>query len=277
MPLLSIIIVNYKVRELLIRCLDCLYKASVGMEVEVFVVDNASGDDSEIYVRDNFPDAIYIASPINLGFAKANNLAIRRARGKYILLLNPDLFIEPDTLKKVCEFASSKPDFGALGVRMVDGSGAFLPESKRNRPSLWNSLCKFAGLTKAFPSSKIFASYYNVSLGEHDCGYTDVLAGAFMLLDKSRLGDNALLCEEYFMYGEDIDLSISVLDAGLRNYYCGSVTVLHLKGKSTNHRSKQIVEAFYGSMDIYYRRHSSNPLARAFVSLLVKIIIKLRS
>lgn len=274
---LTVVIVTYNAKQYLLKCLEYLGKASEGMDVEVIVVDNASADGSEEAVRDAYPNVEYIYSTENLGFAKANNIAIRKASGKYVLLLNPDVFISEDTLRRVLEFAESKPDMGALGVRMINSDGVFLPESKRNKPTLWNSFCKITGLASLMPESRLFASYYNVTLSENETGYTSVLAGAFMLLNKAALGDTSLLCEDYFMYGEDIDLSVSVLDAGYRNYYCGDVTVVHLKGKCTDKASPKIIEAFYKSMDIYYRRHSKNPIAKAIVRFITKATIRAKA
>lgn len=270
---LTVVIVTYNAKAYLLKCLECLEKASEGMDVEVVVVDNASADGSESAVRGAFPNVDYIYSAENLGFAKANNIAIRKASSKYVLLLNPDVFISEDTLKRAYEFAESQPDMGALGVRMINGDGVFLPESKRNKPTLWNSFCKITGLASLLPKSRVFASYYNVTLSEYETGYTPVLAGAFMLLNKKALGNAALLCEDYFMYGEDIDFSVSVLDAGYRNYYCGDITVQHLKGKCTDKSSPKIIEAFYNSMSIYYRRHSRNPVTRTIVDAVTKLII----
>lgn len=274
---LTVVIVTYNAKPYLLKCLESVSKASDGIDVEVFVVDNASTDGSEEAVRSAYPNVDYICSKENLGFAKANNIAIRKASGKYLLLLNPDVFISEDTLKRVYEFAESKPDMGALGVRMVNEEGVFLPESKRNKPTLWNSFCKLTGLTSRLPKSRVFASYYNVTLSEYETGFTSVLSGAFMLLNREALGNTALLCEDYFMYGEDIDLSVSVLDAGYRNYYCGDITVQHLKGKCTDKSSPKIIEAFYNSMNIYYRRHSGNALAKALVHLVTKAIIAVKS
>lgn len=274
---LSVVIVTYNAKAYLVKCLECVRSASVGMDVEIMVVDNASTDGSKDAVLEAFPAIDYIYNTENLGFAKANNIAIRRASGKYVLLLNPDVFISDDTLRRTLEFAESKPDLGALGVRMINGDGVFLPESKRNKPTLWNSFCKFTGLTRLLPNSKVFASYYNVSLAEDECGYTDVLSGAFTLLNNAKLGDAALICEDYFMYGDDIDLSVSILEAGYRNYYCGDITVTHLKGKCTDKASPEIIEAFYNSMDIYYRRHSKSPLTRAIVQFITKAAIRVKA
>ncbi|MCQ2369911.1 MAG: glycosyltransferase family 2 protein [Paludibacteraceae bacterium] len=276
MNTLSVIIVNYKVKDLLLQCLECVDKASQGIDIQVFVVDNASGDGAEVAVKERFQKVKFIQNKENVGFAKANNVAIREADSKYILLLNPDVFIPENCLKDVLDFASKAEKFGALGVRMIDGDGNFLPESKRNKPSLWNSLCKISGLTKIFPNSAVFGSYYNNRLKDTEAGRTDILAGAFMLVNKEALGDAALLCEDYFMFGEDVDLSRTILDRGLYNYYL-PVTVTHLKGKSTNKRSKEYLNAFYGSMSIYYNRYHSGVFGRWLVKKAVNFIIWFKS
>lgn len=270
---LSVVIVNYNVRELLLECLRRVQRASKGIDAEVFVVDNASSDGSREAVTAAFPSVRFIENAENVGFAKANNIAIRQCNSQYILLLNPDLFIEDDTLQKVLAEADKLDDLGALGARMVDGDGRYLGESKRNRPTLWRSFCKIAGLASLFKTSKLFASYYNVALKDTEQGRTDVLCGAFMLLNSAALGSKALLPECYFMFGEDIDLSVSILEAGYRNYYL-PVTVTHLKGKSTNHRSRTYYEAFYGSMAIYTERHSRCWLTKKLVKFAVKLIIE---
>lgn len=273
---LSIVIVTYNAKDYLIKCLECVRSASDGIDTEIFVVDNASTDGSREAVTTTFPDVEYIYNAENQGFAKANNIAIKKANGKYVLLLNPDVYISDDTLKRVCHFADAKPDLGALGVRMLNEDGEFLPESKRNKPNIWNSFCKLIGLTSIWPESKVFASYYNVALKENECGYTEVLPGAFMLLNKAKLGETAMLCEDYFMYGEDIDLSVSILDAGYKNYYCGDITVTHLKGKCTDKSSEHIITAFYKSMSIYYSRHSSSIIAKSLVKFATSAIIKMK-
>ncbi len=273
---MSVIIVNYKVKALLMQCLERVIEASKGMNVEVFVVDNNSNDGSQEAVEAAFPQVAYIQSGDNLGFAKANNIAIRRSNAKYVLLLNPDVFIQPDCLKQVCRFADNAEKFGALGVRMIDSDGNFLPESKRNRPTLWNSFCKIVGLAKLFPDSKCFASYYNVSLKETEAGRTDVLAGAFMLINREKLGVQTELCEDYFMFGEDVDLSVSILEKGFYNYYL-PITVTHLKGKSTNRHSKKYIEAFYGSMSIYFNRYDRCAFSKLLVKMAVRCIIKIKS
>lgn len=272
---LSVIIVNYKVKDLLLECLARVRRAAEGLDVEAFVVDNASFDGSAEAVATSFPDVNYIQSAENVGFAKANNIAIRKSDSQYILLLNPDLFIEDDTLRRVLAEADELENLGAIGVRMVDGDGKFLKESKRNRPTLWRSFCKIVGLTKLFPNSPLFASYYNVRLKESEKGRTDVLCGAFMLLNSAVLKEKALLPECYFMFGEDVDLSVSIVDAGFYNYYL-PITVTHLKGKSSNHRSCAYYEAFYGSMSNYVDRHSRCPLTKALVRIAVKVIIAIK-
>ncbi len=206
----SIVIVNYKVPHLLLQCLDAVHKAMQQMDAEVFVVDNHSEDGSQALVEKYFPDVKYIANSTNVGFAKANNQAIKMAKGKYVLLLNPDTIIAEDTLQNVCHFAQHAPAFGALGVRMIDRNGKFLPESKRNVPTLYSSFCKLF----KWPISPQ-KGYYCTTVLEQQVGEVPVLSGAFMLLNKEALGDVALLDERYFMYGEDIDLAYAITRAGL--------------------------------------------------------------
>ena len=272
---LSVIVVSYNVRDLLLQCLERVERASKGLDVEVFVVDNASSDGSAEAVSKAFPYITVIQNTENVGFAKANNIAIRKSDSQYILLLNPDLFIEEDTLRQVLAEADQLENWGAIGVRMIDREGNFLKESKRNRPTLWRSFCKITGLTKLIPTCPVFASYYNVRLKEGEKGMTGVLCGAFMLLNYAALKEKALLPECYFMFGEDVDLSVSILDAGYFNYYL-PITVTHLKGKSSSHRSRAYYEAFYGSMSIYVDRHSRCPLTKALVRVAVKLIIAIK-
>jgi len=273
---LSIIIVNFNAKEILLECLRRVKRASEGIDVEFFVVDNGSTDGSKEAVESAFTNVKYIYCKENIGFAKANNIAIRQSNSKYILLLNPDLFVSDDTIKSVLSQADTLERFGALGVRMVNGDGEFLPESKRNRPTLWNSFCKITRLGGLFPNSSVFASYYNVKLGESEMGRTDVLCGAFMLINSAELKEKAILPECYFMFGEDVDLSISILESGYYNYYL-PITVTHLKGKCSNHHSKEYYEAFYGSMSIYYDRHSNCKFSKFLVKKAVSFIIKIKS
>lgn len=250
---LSIIIVNYNVKYFLEQCLRSVLKASRNIETEIFVVDNNSSDGSIAYLTSLFPEVIFIANKDNPGFSKANNQAIELAKGEYILLLNPDTVVEEDTFSNVCRFMDEHPDAGALGVKMLDGDGNFLPESKRGFPSPWNSFCKMFGLSKLFPKSPFFAKYHLRYLDENQIHEVDVLAGAFMLLRKSVLDKTGLLDDTFFMYGEDIDLSYRITLAGYKNYYLPT-PIIHYKGESTK-KDIKYVKIFYQSMIIFFNKH----------------------
>ena len=265
---LSIVIVNYKVPHLLLQCLDAVHKAMQGLDAEVFVVDNHSEDGSQALVAKHFPAVNYVANSTNVGFAKANNQAIRQAKGKYVLLLNPDTIIAEDTLKNVCHFAQHAPAFGALGVRMIDMNGRFLPESKRNVPTLYSSFCKLTNWP-IIPKK----DYYCTDLLEHQAGEAPVLAGAFMLLNKEALGNVALLDERYFMYGEDIDLSYAITRAGYKNYYF-PCTMVHYKGESTSYDAAYR-RNFYGAMQLFYEKYYGKGLMNALLKVVTHLMAKI--
>ena len=267
---LSIVIVNYKVLHLLLQCLDAVRKAMQQMDAEVFVVDNHSEDGSQALVEKYFPDVKYIANSANVGFAKANNQAIAQAKGKYVLLLNPDTIIAEDTLQNVCHFAQHAPAFGALGVRMIDRNGKFLPESKRNVPTLYSSFCK---LTR-WPITPR-KEYYCTALSEHQAGEVPVLSGAFMLLHKEALGDVALLDERYFMYGEDIDLSYAITRAGYKNYYF-PCTMVHYKGESTSYDAAYR-RNFYGAMQLFYEKYYGKGVLNGLLKVITRLLAKIGS
>ena len=269
---LSVVIVNYNVRFFLSQCLASVQKASEGLEVEVFVVDNNSTDGSHSMLRDSFPWVNLIANRENVGFSKANNQAIRKAKGEYILLLNPDTIVQEDTFRKVIVFMDEHPQAGGLGVRMIDGSGKFLPESKRGFPTPLASFYKIFGFTRLFPRSAVFARYYLGHLPEDKTNRIDVLAGAFMLLRRETLDQTGLLDETFFMYGEDIDLSYRIQQAGYENYYFPETTIIHYKGESTRKGSFNYVRLFYKAMLIFVRKHYQTSGAKLF-SLLIRLAI----
>lgn len=251
---LSIIIVNYNVRLILEQCLLSVSAAMKHIDCEVIVVDNASSDGSVEYLRPLFPEFEFIENSSNTGFSSANNLAIRKAVGEYILLLNPDTIIGEGFLAAICRFMDEHPDAGGAGVRMIDARGRFLPESKRSLPDPWNSFCKMFGLSSLFPKSKIFGRYRLLYLDENSLHRVEVLSGACMLLRAETLEKSGLLDEDYFMYGEDIDLSYNILKAGYNNYYLPE-TIIHYKGESTKKESIRYVRIFYGAMIIFYKKH----------------------
>lgn len=251
---LSIVIVNYNVKYFLEQCLCSVRAATDGMEAEVFVVDNNSADGSVEYLKSRFPEAVFIENKDNPGFACANNQAIRLSAGEYILLLNPDTVIGEETLRTLCSFMDEHPEAGAAGVKMLDGHGRFLAESKRSFPSPWVSFCKMFGLSKLRPRSRTFARYTLPYLSSDQQHEVEVLAGAFMLLRREALDKAGLLDEAFFMYGEDIDLSYRIVLAGYKNYYIPE-RILHYKGESTKYADMKYVKAFYGSMLIFYRKY----------------------
>ncbi|MEM6317314.1 MAG: glycosyltransferase [Bacteroidota bacterium] len=265
---LSIIIVNYNVRYFLEQALLSVQKATKNLSAEIFVVDNNSVDDSVYMVRTKFSTVHLIANTDNPGFSKANNQAIRLAKGEYILLLNPDTLVEEDTLEKCVAFMETHPDAGALGVKMIDGAGNFLPESKRGLPTPTTAFYKTFGLSKLFPNSPIFNQYHLGFLDEDKTHEVDVLAGAFMLLRKSVLDKIGLLDEAFFMYGEDIDLSYRVQKAGYKNYYFAETSIIHYKGESTKKGSLNYVKVFYNAMIIFAKKHFQGEKASFFVAIL---------
>lgn len=273
---LSVVIVNYNVEHFLEQCLHAVRKALKGIDAEVFVVDNNSVDGSVPMVKEKFPEVRLIANKNNTGFSFANNQAIRVATGEYVLLLNPDTVVEEDTFQKVLAFMDAHPDAGGLGVKMLDGKGNFLPESKRGLPTPWVAFYKIFGLARLFPRSKTFGRYHLTFLDKDQVHEVDVLAGAFMLLRSSVLAKTGLLDEDFFMYGEDIDLSYRITRAGYKNYYYPGTRIIHYKGESTKKSSVNYVFVFYNAMVIFARKHFSQKNARMF-STLINLAIYLRA
>ncbi len=274
--LLSVVIVNYNVRYFLEQCLHSVFKSGKNIDMEVFVVDNHSVDGSADMVREKFPMVQLIVNQENAGFSKANNQAIKKARGRYILLLNPDTVVEDDTLPAVTGFMESHPDAGALGVKMLDGQGRFLPESKRGLPTPGVAFCKIFGLSALFPKSRLFSKYHLGYLDKDKCHVVDVLSGAFMLIRKEALEKTGLLDESFFMYGEDVDLSHRITKAGYKNYYYPGTRIIHYKGESTRKSSVNYVLVFYNAMIIFARKHFSHKNARIF-SLLINMAVYFRA
>ena len=269
---LSIVIVNYNVEHFLEQCLFSVRKAIANIEAEVYVVDNNSVDGSLKMLAEKFPEVKVIANKDNVGFSRANNQAIRISTGEYVLLLNPDTVVEDDTFAKTIEFMDSHPDAGGLGVKMVDGKGRFLPESKRGLPTPATAFYKMFGLTKLFPHSKRFAHYYMGHLDEDEINEVEILSGAFMLMRRETLDKCGLLDETFFMYGEDIDLSYRITLAGYKNYYYPKTRIIHYKGESTKKTSVNYVLVFYKAMEIFVKKHFTNNGAKTF-SFFINIAI----
>ena len=261
---LSVVIVNYNVEHFLEQCLYSVRRAMQGIEGEVFVVDNNSVDGSLKMLASKFPEVKVIANKDNVGFAKANNQAIRISTGEYVLLLNPDTVVEDDTFSKCIAFMDSHPDAGGLGVKMVDGKGQFLPESKRGLPTPMTAFYKIFGLSKLFPHSKRFSRYHLGYLPVDEVNPVDILAGAYMLMRRETLDKCGLLDETFFMYGEDIDLSYRITLAGYKNYYFPETRIIHYKGESTKKTSVNYVLVFYKAMEIFAKKHFAKNRARLF-------------
>ena len=273
---LSIVIVNYNVKFFLEQCLHSVNKALKHIQGEVFVVDNNSVDGSRAMILEKFPEVNLIENKENLGFSKANNQGLRKAAGKFCLLLNPDTIVEEDSLRKCIGFMDSHPEAGALGVKMIDGKGNFLPESKRALPTPAVAFYKIFGLSALFPRSRIFGRYHLGYLSKDETHPVEILAGAFMFIRKEALNKTGLLDEDFFLYGEDIDLSYRLSKAGFTNYYFPETTIIHYKGESTKKGSINYVLVFYKAMIIFARKHFSPNNAR-ILTILIHLAIYFRA
>lgn len=265
---LSVIIVNYNVRHFLEQCLLSVRKASENVECEIFVVDNNSADGSCSMVIRQFPEVKLIRNLYNAGFSVANNQAIRRSSGRFILLLNPDTLVEEDTFTMCLSFMKEHPDAGALGVKMINGSGKLLPESKRALPTPGTAFFKMSGLSVLFPKSQLFNRYYLGHLDDSATSEAEVISGAFMFIRKDVLDKTGLLDEDFFMYGEDIDLSYRILKTGYRNYYYPEVRIIHYKGESTGKANISYIIHFYKAMLIFVKKHFSGTGNRSLIFII---------
>jgi N-acetylglucosaminyl-diphospho-decaprenol L-rhamnosyltransferase len=274
---LSVIIVNFNVKFFLEQCLCSVRKAieaTGSTEIEVFVVDNHSTDETVNYLQPKFPWVRFIINSENLGFSKASNQVLAGSNGKYILFLNPDTILAEDCFKKILAFMNSRPDAGACGVRMIDGRGSYLKESKRGFPSPWVSFCKSVGLTAVFPRSRLFSAYYLGNLNEQETNLVDTLSGAFMLVKRELLDAIGGFDEQFFMYGEDIDLSYRIRLAGAYNYYLPEITIIHFKGESTK-KDLRYVQLFYKAMSQFSKKYFRN-FRWAFFGVLLEAAIGVR-
>ena len=255
---LSVIILNYNVRYFLELCLKSVQDATKNLDAEIIVVDNQSEDESCEMVKDLFPDVILIENDNNYGFSKGNNIGVKKAKGEYVCILNPDTVVPEDIFENLLAFSEDKKDLGIVGCKLVNGRGKFLPESKRNIPYVNVALKKFLGNTE---------QYYVVNPDENGVGKVDVLVGAFMFLKRETYWAIGGFDEDYFMYGEDIDLSYKAVTSGYQNYYVGTSSIIHFKGESTL-RDKLYAKRFYGAMQIFYKKHfKKNLLYNAMVWL----------
>jgi GT2 family glycosyltransferase len=271
---LSVIIVSYNVKDYLRQCLDSLNKALEGIEADVYVVDNHSKDNTVAYLKKYYRHVNYISCNHNLGFARANNIAIRQSEGEYVLLLNPDTIVGENVLRKAVNFMDSHPGAGGAGVRMLKTDGTPAMESRRGLPTPMTSLYKMCGLCERYSKSRRFGKYYMSYLGWDEPAQIEVISGAFCLLRRTALNKTGLLDEDFFMYGEDIDLSYRLLKAGYENWYL-PVSILHYKGESTQKSSFRYVHVFYEAMLIFFRKHYSS--FSFWISVPIKIAIMFKA
>lgn len=251
---LSIVIVSYNVKYYLEQCLSSVLRACRNLEAEVWVVDNASKDGTVDYIRARFPEVHCIANAENLGFSRANNVAIARSTGEYVLLLNPDTVVGEGVLTDCVDFLDRHPEAGSTGVSMLKEDGAFAWESRRGLPTPFASFCKMSGLCSLFPRSRTFGRYYMRYLDRKEASPIEVVSGAFFMIRRMALDKVGLLDEDFFMYGEDIDLSYRLLKGGYKNYYL-PLHILHYKGESTTKSSFRYVHVFYKAMLIFFDKH----------------------
>lgn len=268
MKKLSVVIVSYNVRDYLQQCLLSLRCALSGLDAEVCVVDNHSDDDTVAFLRENFPEVRLIASNHNQGFARANNIAIRQTESEYVLLLNPDTFVGEQAIRESLDFMDKHPQAGGLGVRMLKADGSDALESRRGLPTPMVAFYKMVGLCARYPKHRRFGQYYMGYLPWDEAARIEVISGAYCLLRREALEKVGLLDEDFFMYGEDIDLSYRLLKGGYENWYL-PVKILHYKGESTQKSSFRYVHVFYKAMLIFFRKHYSQ------MSLLLSLPIQL--
>ena len=264
---LSVIILNYNVRFFLEQCVASVQEALTNIDSEIIVVDNDSSDDSCEMIKSRFPNVKLIKNNSNLGFPKGNNIGVAQAKGDYICILNPDTVVAEDTFDRILAFAEKQENLGIVGCKLIDGSGNFLPESKRGIPTPFVALTKIFGLYKLFPSWELFNRYYAQHLSENETGKVDILVGAFMIMKRELYNDIGGFDENCFMYSDDIDLSFMVLKSGKNNYYFHETSVIHYKGESTV-KDGFYMKRFREAMQFFYKKHyKSSPLFDFFMKI----------
>ncbi|MEN9322256.1 MAG: hypothetical protein RL699_36 [Bacteroidota bacterium] len=263
---LSVIILNYNVRYFLEQCVRSVQAAIQDLDAEIIVVDNDSSDDSCAMMKSIFPEILLIENTTNVGFPKGNNIGVAQAKGEFICILNPDTVVAEDTFTKLFDFVQEKSNLGMVGCQLIDGSGQFLPESKRGIPTPWVAFTKITGLYKFFPSWSICTQYYAQHLLPNQTGKVEILVGAFMFMRKEVYLEVGGFDEGCFMYADDIDLSYSVLQKGYQNWYFADTTVIHYKGESTL-RDHKYMRRFQEAMQFFYRKHFGQSVFSRFFML----------
>ncbi len=263
---LSIIIVNYNVKEFLQNLLHSIAKASQSISTEVIVVDNASNDGSAEFIKEKFPHVKLIVNEKNLGFSKANNIGIKSASGNYILLINPDTIVSEDSFKKMIKFYEEHSEAGMAGCKILNPDGTLQLACRRSFPGPWTSFCKVTGLSTLFPNSRIFARYNLTYLNEDQTYEVDAISGSFMMIRREALEKVGGLDEQFFMYGEDLDICYRIQKSGYKVFYVHSAQIIHYKGESTKRSSIDETKIFYDAMKLFVKKHLSS-------SFLVEIIL----
>ncbi len=267
---LSIIIVNYNVKEFLQNLLTSIVKASSRLLVETIVVDNASDDGSVEMLKQYFPSVKLIESSVNLGFSKANNLGLKEAKGKFILLLNPDTLVSENTFEVMINFLRQHPEVGMAGCKILNPDGTLQLACRRSFPGIWTSFCKVTGLGSFFPKSRIFARYNLTYLNENKTYEVDAISGSFMMIRRELYDSIGGLDEQFFMYGEDLDWCYRTQKAGHKVFYVHSTQIIHYKGESTKRSSIDETRIFYGAMRLFVRKHlAASFLGEAVLSLAI--------
>ncbi|NWF50117.1 MAG: glycosyltransferase [Ignavibacteriaceae bacterium] len=264
---LSIIIVNYNVKEFLQNLLHSIFKAGTNLNYEIIVVDNASDDGSAEIIREQFPAVKLIVNKVNLGFGKANNLAMKIAAGKYLLLLNPDTIVREDTFEKMISFFEKHKEAGLAGCKILNPDGTLQLACRRSFPGPWTSFTKVTGLSNLFPKSKLFARYNLTYLNENETYEVDAISGSFMMMTKEVYDKVGGFDEQFFMYGEDLDLCYRIQKAGYKVYYVPETQIIHYKGESTKRSSYDEVKFFYSAMHLFVKKHLSS-------SFIVELILR---
>ncbi|HRN27753.1 MAG: glycosyltransferase [Ignavibacteriaceae bacterium] len=262
---LSIIIVNYNVKEFLQNLIHSIEKASLNLTKEILIVDNASDDGSVEFIKEKFPQIKLIANQKNLGFGKANNIGLKQANGKYILLINPDTLVAEDTFEKMIKFFESNSEAGLAGCKILNPDGSLQLACRRSFPGPWTSFTKVTGLSNLFPNSKIFARYNLTYLDENKTYEVDAISGSFMMMRKEVYEKVGGFDEQFFMYGEDLDLCYRIQKSGFKVYYVHSTQIIHYKGESTKRSSLDETKVFYNAMHLFVKKHLSSSLLIGFI------------
>lgn len=271
---LSIIIVNYNVKEFLKNLLHSIKKASQNISTEIIVIDNASDDGSIEMLREKFPEVKLISNEKNLGFGKANNIGLKLAKGKFILLINPDTLVSEDTFIKLIGFFETHPDAGMVGCKILNPDGTLQLACRRSFPGPWTSFTKVTGLSNLFPKSKLFARYNLTYLDENQTYEVDAISGSFMMMKKEVYEKVGGFDEQFFMYGEDLDLCFRIQKAGYKIYYVHTTQIIHYKGESTKRSNLDETKVFYQAMHLFVKKHLSSSF---IVELILRSAIAVRS